>query len=78
MPAHAHALHHLHTAVYETTGWALPDVGLRQLVQALPQDLWAQAAQPSEAPSPALERWCRNERATVHAVVNQLQAAAAF
>jgi hypothetical protein len=76
MNSSAHVFQHLHAAVYDLTGWALPDEGLRQLAAHLPAPLQREALPAGRAttfPSD-VRQWCVRQQALVNAVVRRLQA----
>jgi len=71
MPTRSHLLQHLHIAVYEQTGWALPDDGLRTLAHHVPASLLGHADQPEARAR--VRAWCLSERATVMAAIHTLR-----
>lgn len=70
----AHFYQLLHSAVYDLTGWALPDEGLRRLAAQVPSPLH-QAGDPM-AWNQRVRQWCARHPETVEAVVQDLQAVA--
>jgi hypothetical protein len=63
----------LHDAVYDLTGWALPDEGLRLLAAQVPFSLRPPVTDPSGWER-RMRRWCAGHSEAVDAVVQDLQA----
>lgn len=74
MPPSAHVFQCLHATVYDLTGWALPDEGLRRLAVHLPDRVWQAAEAPHPALSRDVQRWCLGQQALLSHVIQQLQA----
>lgn len=75
MPISSQIYDQLHVAVYDATGWALPDNGLRELASHLPAPLWVEVERvPRRTWLEHIRQWCENQRELVDRVVHQLQA----